>query len=153
MSCEIQPAPQPQANQPTGQSRQDPKKAYFGAKLSVFRPNILIILGGSKSSGKQVKFLFWNRDFSSTGHITNTPGATPNIFSIRGQWNQKNDSRWQRNWSQSKLRRNNRFFPFYQKRKRGRKSNFFPKKTNSSKRLIFIWEKGTFFGTRLPSRG
>ena len=28
-----------------------PKKAYFGAKMVVFGPNILIFLGGSKSSG------------------------------------------------------------------------------------------------------
>ena len=31
-----------------------PKKAYFGAKMAVFGPNILIILGGSKSSGTHI---------------------------------------------------------------------------------------------------
>ena len=52
-------APQPPTNQPTGHqmSRQGlyvPKKAYFGAKMAVFGPNILIILGGSKSSGTHI---------------------------------------------------------------------------------------------------
>ena len=31
-----------------------PKKAYFGAEMAIFGPNILIILGGSKSSGKHI---------------------------------------------------------------------------------------------------
>ena len=52
-------APQPPTNQQTGHqvSRQSlyvPKKAYFGAKMAVFGPNILIILGGSKSSGTNI---------------------------------------------------------------------------------------------------
>ena len=52
-------APQPPTNQPTGHqiSRQGlyvPKKAYSGAKMAVFGPNILIILGGSKSSGTYI---------------------------------------------------------------------------------------------------
>ena len=49
-------APQPPTNQPTGhqiswQGLYVPKKAYFGAKLAVFGPNIL---GGSKSSGTHI---------------------------------------------------------------------------------------------------
>ena len=52
-------APQPSTNQPTGHqiSRQGlyvPKKAYFGAKMAVFGPNILIILGGSQISGTHI---------------------------------------------------------------------------------------------------
>jgi len=31
-----------------------PKKAYFGPKMAVFGPNILIILGGSKTSGTHI---------------------------------------------------------------------------------------------------
>ena len=31
-----------------------PKKAYFGEKMAVFGPNILIILEGSKSSGTHI---------------------------------------------------------------------------------------------------
>ena len=46
-------------NQPTGHqmSRQSlfvPKNAYFAAKMAVFGPIILIILGGSKSSGTHI---------------------------------------------------------------------------------------------------
>ena len=31
-----------------------PKKVYFGVKMAVFGPNILIILEGSKSSGTHI---------------------------------------------------------------------------------------------------
>ena len=52
-------AAQTTTNQPTGhqmsqQGLQVPKKAYFGAKMAVFGPNILFILGGSKSSGTHI---------------------------------------------------------------------------------------------------
>ena len=33
--------------------------------------------------GPKVNFLFWNRDISSHGHLTNTPRATPQKFSTR----------------------------------------------------------------------
>ena len=50
--------------------------------------------------------------------------------------------------SRPELRRNGRKWPFLrfaEKRKTGRKSVFFPKNhPKSAKRLMFIWEKGTF---------
>ena len=47
------------ANQPTGHQMSQQglyvsKKAYFGAKMAVFGPNILIILRGGKSSGTHI---------------------------------------------------------------------------------------------------
>ena len=33
--------------------------------------------------GPKANFLFWNRDISSHGHLTNTPGTTPQKFSTR----------------------------------------------------------------------
>ena len=53
-------APQPPTNQPKGHHMSQQglyvlKKAYFGAKMAFFGPNILIILGGSKSSGTYQK--------------------------------------------------------------------------------------------------
>ena len=52
-------APQPPTNQPKRHqmSRQGlhvPKKAYIGAKMAVFRPNLLIVLGGNKSSSTNI---------------------------------------------------------------------------------------------------
>ena len=62
MSCEIQPGRH--NDQPTNQQGTKwtgkaykwtpPKEAYFVAKMAVFGPNILIILGGSKSSGTRM---------------------------------------------------------------------------------------------------
>ena len=45
---------QPTVYQMSRQGLYVPKKAYFGTKMAVFGPNILIILGGSKSSGTHI---------------------------------------------------------------------------------------------------
>ena len=75
------------------------------------------------------KCLFWNRDFSSKGHITNIahidngPGPGRNY-------------------------RETAFFTFCQKVFFGPKIHFFPK------RVMFFWERGTFFlCTTLPGCG
>ena len=41
-----------------------PKNAYFGAKMAVFGPNILIILGRSKSSGTHISKNHWGTSFA-----------------------------------------------------------------------------------------
>ena len=55
-----------------------PKKAYFGAKMAVFGPNILISMGGSKISGKHISendlgtsfaFFFWSGNGQGTKWI------------------------------------------------------------------------------------
>merc|ERR1712155_301750 len=65
---------------------------------------------------------------------------------IRATYNMTHVDKWTR--SRPELRRNGRkrpFLRFAEKRKTGRKSVFFQKKhQKSAKRLIFIWEKGTF---------
>ena len=74
--------PQPPTNQPTGHqmSRQGlyvPKKAYFGAKMAVFGPNILIILGGAKvlvSNYQPPHSLFF------FGRARDQMGKNPNCF-------------------------------------------------------------------------
>ena len=50
-----------------------PKKSYFGAKMAVFGPNILIILWGSKSSGTHISENHLGTSFAlffSVGHGT-----------------------------------------------------------------------------------
>ena len=48
-----------------------PKKAYFGAKMAVFGPNITIILGGSKSFGKYISENQLNTSFALSGVAPN----------------------------------------------------------------------------------
>ena len=51
MSCDNH---QPTGHQMSRQGLYVPKVAYFGAKMAVFGPHILIILGGSKGSGTYI---------------------------------------------------------------------------------------------------
>ena len=77
-------APQPPTNKPTGHqapghqmNRQGlyvPRKAYFGAKMSVFGPNILMILIGSKSSTRKGKALFSGKIYTAEKKIYTTAG-------------------------------------------------------------------------------
>ena len=49
-----QPTNQPKGHQMSQQGLYVPEKSYFGAKIAPFGPNIIIILGGSKSFGTNI---------------------------------------------------------------------------------------------------
>ena len=130
-----------------------PKQMDFGPKNCIFGPKFCIFLRYTYETP-----IFWGQtNPTQCDHKSPISWGNSGYLPFHGQWSFGRlmgcflDPHWQKTWPRQELRRNGRVFTFCQIAGNMPKIRFFffKKQPKSTKRLIFNWEKATFFFAQL----